>query len=96
MRHKVIPTLNFFFRNYVFFKSFVVLGCPGGWVYSNNRCYKFVDDNPSIFEEADAACWVSTSHITVNRYTFKGNNSAVLNLSPFYAGNRTKENNCNK
>ena len=37
--------------------------CPRGWVYSSPRCYKFVDDEPLIYEEADAACWVSLCNL---------------------------------
>ena len=38
---------------------YLFLGCPSGWVFFSDRCYKFVDDSPSIFDVADAACWVS-------------------------------------
>ena len=54
--------LNFFFNLLTHFlhkMPIFILDCPRGWVSDSSNCYKFVDNDPLIFEEADAACWVS-------------------------------------
>ena len=52
--HMIFPKL--------FKELYFVTGCPRGWVKSStDRCYRFVDDAPLIYEEADTACWVSCS-----------------------------------
>lgn len=45
------------------------LGCPQGWELNVGKCYKFESNNKLIFEEADAACWVSgATLLIVNNY----------------------------
>lgn len=45
------------------------LGCPYGWELFEDKCYKFEKDEPHIFEEADAACWVQgAALLTINSF----------------------------
>ncbi|XP_060571800.1 contactin-3-like [Ruditapes philippinarum] len=72
--------------------QFFSIGCPSGWVLFQSACYKFSEE-PSVYEEADAACWSSGATLisvdTFNEHKFVSDfmmNNKLSRHNYFYTG----------